>query len=325
MTRIAGARRERFLPYRYGRGGVDLSIAGCTLDGTTQVELEGDAHVIALEGDWTRASLSVRVAVPAATLAEVGEGEGASAFELAIVLRCPDTLVREALRVPLRAADDATTWPLELARDRLAGSAHLIAYLVRATAHPSRRPLVRGARVADSRRWEIRVDEPRQPKGEYLDIRYKKFSEDEALPIRDRGNLYALDFDQESPILWINSDHDRVAGILDSKGTIGRTARLRETFFDHIAYSVWTQLFLKASVDLIGGDGETTYEWQDAVLELVLRDVFPEIKSGTERKNRLLDMREDWPELVRRLDAGLQRRNDLAAHLTKLVDEEDAS
>lgn len=324
MSRIAGARRERFLPYRYARGGIELTITGCTVDGGTKVPIDGEGHVLDLEGTWSHASIAVRVAVPGATLAAIGEGEPATAFEIAIVTRCPATLLRDALRVPVRAADEATTWTIDLHRDDLSGSATLLAYLSRVEAHGSKRALVRGARVAESRQWEVRVDRAREPRGEYLDIRYKKFSEDQTLPARDRGNLYVLDFDQDSPILWINADHDRVAGILDTRGTIGRTARLRESFFDHIAYAVWAQLFMRAATDTLAGEGEATYAWHDVVLDLLLRDVFPEVRDGEGRRQRLLDMKDDLPALMRRLDAGLQRRNDLAAHLAKLV-EEDAS
>jgi hypothetical protein len=322
MTRVAGAHRERFLPYRYVRGGVELVVSSCVLDAKTRVATDLDTHLVDLDVSWSRAVLTLAVTVSATTHAAIADGAPPSAFELALVTHCPATLLRVARRVPLSALDEPSTVELELRRDDLAGSAQVFAFLVRATdPHERSNAAVRGARVADSRSWELRIDRKREPQGDYLDIRYKKFADDETLPRRDRGNLYVLDLEQEEPILWINADHDRIAGILDSRGAVGRHARLRESFFDHIAYSVWTQLFLKAAGDY-AAEGEVTYAWQDTVLELLLRDVFPDVRIASERRARLRDLWADQATLMRRLDAGLQRRNDLAAHLTKLVNEE---
>jgi hypothetical protein len=126
--------------------------------------------------------------------------------------------------------------------------------------------------------------------------------------------------DQETPELWVNADHERIAAVLDSKGTVGRHARLREVMFDQIAQGVWTQLFLRVARDYVLNE-ETTYSWHDAVLDLVLRDVFPEVRSAVERRDRLTEAWEDLPVLLTRLDAALQRRSDVSAHLSKLIEE----
>lgn len=326
MTRLSSARRERFLPYRYARGGVQLTVTSCKLDGDRDVAPDVADQRLDLDGPWADATLRVCAGVAAPTFAAIGEGEPPEAFEIALVLRCPATFVRRAVTVELGVVGGTVERSLALRRDDLSGSASLVAYLVRKRAHTARPALVRGARLAESRAWEVRIDPPREHHGEYLDVRYKKFSEDETLPLRDRGNLYVLDVDQESPILWINADHQRVAGILDSRGVTGRAARLRESFFDHVAYAVWSQLFVKATTDLLASDDdETTYPWQDVVLDALLGDVFPEVKGGSARRRRLREWHADLPELWRRLDAALQRRNDLASHLAKLAEEEVGS
>lgn len=325
MSRDAGARRERFLPYRYARGGVTLVIVSCTLDGKSDIGADPRGNLVELDVPWVRASLTLSVLVPSATYASIADGAPVGAFELAVITRCPSTFLRRASRVPLTSLDEPIVVQLALARADLAGSVELIAFLVRTTdALGESRAVVCGARVADSRSWELRVDRAREPRGHYLDIRYTKFSEDKTLPPRDRGNLYVLELDQDEPILLINADHERIAGILDSRGNVGRNARLRESFFDHIAYAVWTQLFLKAASDY-APEGEVTYPWQEVVLDLLLRDVFPEVRDGAERHERLRDVHGDPAVLMRRLDAALQHRNDLAEHLLKLVEEEAAT
>lgn len=325
MSRTAAARRERFLPYRYARGGLDADVRAVTLDGETVVTPEPDARVVALDFAWTRAELALTVRVPSETVARVApEGTRLDALAIAIVLRSPATLLRRAVRLPVRALDAPLEASLALDRDELAGAVELRALLVRARAARSAGgyATLRGARLADARSWELRVDRGREPRGEHLDVRYRRFSEDEVLPPRDRQNVYVLDADEETPILWLNAEHERVTAILDSRGTVGRQARLREVFFDLIAHSVWTQLFLRAATDLARAD-ETLYPWQDAVLDLLLRDVFPEVRRAADRRERLVELhREDLPALLARLDAGLQRRHDLGAHLTRLADEE---
>lgn len=325
MTRTAASRRERFLPYRYARGGVELRVVACTLDGRTDVAPEDEAHVLDLEGRWTRAALALAVSVPEATLTHVlPTGAPVSELEVAVVLRCPATLLRIGARVALPPPGAVAPVELALVLDDLAGSAELVAYVVRATRGSAPGYAAqRGARVADSRAWELRVDRPREPRGEHLDVRYRRFSEDATIPARDRKNLYALDLDQPSPILWLNADHERVAAVLDSRGTVGRHARLREAIYDHVAHAVWTQLFLKAAGDYVRNE-ETTYPWQDAVLDLLLRDVFPSVRRASDRRDELATAWDDLPSLLARLDAGLQRRNDLALHLTRLVEEEGA-
>ncbi len=325
MTRVAGAHRERFLPYRYVRNGIGLVIASYTLDGKSEVNASLDGHLVELSLPWAHATFVLTVTVPSATHAAVAGGAPVSAFEVTIITRCPSTFLRVAQRVPLSALEEPIEVHLDLQRDDLAGSAEVMAFLVRTSDTPGHlHAAVRGARLADSPSWELRVDRQREPRGEYLDIRYKKFSSDESIPRRDRGNLYVLDLDQPDPILWVNADHERVTAILDSRGTVGRHARLRESFFDHIAYAVWTQLFLKAAHDYTQ-DGEATYPWQDAVLDLLLRDVFPNHRTQSDRREHLRDVIGEPTTLMRSLDAGLQRRNDLAAHLTKLVSEEEGT
>ena len=65
-----------------------------------------------------------------------------------------------------------------------------------------------------------------------------------------------------------------------------------------------------------------TWEVLDAtVLDLLLRDVFPELRSVAERRDRLAELWGELPLLLARLDAALQRRAGVSAHLSKLIEE----
>lgn len=319
--RTHATRRERFLPYRYARSGLELSVERCLLDERDELAPDEEACAIDLDVRWTSAALELRLELPHATREEVlAPGTPAEAIDALVIIRCPATFYRSAVRVPMPRAQ--ATVSLVLERDQLAGLAELQAVVVRATdaERAEEHATARGVRIADSRTWQLRIDRMQEPRGEYLDIRYHPFSKEPTVPARDHGNLYLLRLEQETPELWINADHERIAAVFDSKGTVGRQARLREVAFDLVAHGVWTQLFLRAARDYVANE-ETSYAWQDAVLDLLLRDVFPELRSVAERRDRLAELWGELPLLLARLDAALQRRADVSAHLSKLIED----
>ena len=166
--------------------------------------------------------------------------------------------------------------------------------------------------------WTVRIDRRRERAGRFLDTRYRRFSEDEALaPYAD--TLHRLELG-EQPTLWINADHETLQGALDSRGTRGVAARVREVAFDAIGTSVWTQLFVSAALDL-RVDEALVYDWQDSVL----RELLPALVDGQRSHDaRLVIVREriergELPELIGRLISVLQQRQSLAEHLSKLL------
>jgi hypothetical protein len=327
--RTHATRRERFLPYRYARSGLELSIERCLLDDRDELAPDGEAYAIDLDAGWTTATLDLRIELPEETRDKVlAPGTPADAIDVLVIVRSPATFFRSAVRVPMRRSHVKLS--LVLQRDQLAGLAELEAVVVRTTdasrtaerdsEHTKEHATARGVRIADSRTWQLRIDRAQEPRGEYLDIRYHPFSKEPTVPARDHGNLYLLRLEQETPELWINADHERIAAVFDSKGTVGRQARLREVAFDQVAHGVWTQLFMRAARDYVANE-ETSYAWQDAVLDLLLRDVFPELRSVAERRDRLAELWGELPLLLARLDAALQRRAGVSAHLSKLIEE----
>ena len=319
--RTHATRRERFLPYRYARSGLELSIERCLLDDRDELAPDDEACAIDLDVRWTTATLDVRLELPQETRERVlAPGTPADAIDALVIVRSPSTFFRSAVRVPMRSG--RATLSLLLQRDQLAGLAELEAVVVRTTdaKRAEEHASARGIRIADSRTWQLRIDRVQEPRGEYLDIRYHPFSKEPTVPARDHGNLYLLRLEQETPELWINADHERIAAVFDSKGTVGRHARLREVAFDQVAHGVWTQLFMRAARDYVANE-ETSYAWQDAVLDLLLRDVFPELRSVAERRDRLAELWGELPWLLARLDAALQRRAGVSAHLSKLIEE----
>ncbi|MEQ9498734.1 MAG: hypothetical protein RIT81_17785 [Deltaproteobacteria bacterium] len=302
---------------------MELRVVECVLDAADSIAPDAEHKVVELDVEWHHATVTLEVEVSEATAGTVlPPGAMPGDVEVLVVTTCPSTFVRTAQRAPLEAFERPVRVELELERDRLAGTVELKALLVRAKDAPPCDGFGHavGVRLAESAAWELLVDRRPESAGQYLDIRYRPFSEDPVIPVRDRKNLYLLETDGPAPVLWINADHERLSAVLDSRGTVGLHARLREVVFDHLGHAVWTQLFLHAAERYVAS-GECVHEWQDVVLDRVLADVYPDDPNTAVRRDRLVADFEELPTVLRRLDAALQRRDDLAGHLTKLVEE----
>jgi hypothetical protein len=176
-----------------------------------------------------------------------------------------------------------------------------------------------GARLAETRPWELRVDRRRTLPGVYLDIRYKDFGTDEVVPKEHKQNLYRLEI-SEHPILWLNSAHASIPGVLNAKGHVGRRPIVRDVAFDLLVPVVWMRLFTHAADQLRRGE-EAAYEWQDSVLDTAARLLQPKLKKAGEARERLEIELEDLPPVLERLDAALQAEHDVGRHLVRLAED----
>lgn len=323
-------KQQRFLPYRYERFGLRVEPRACVLDETRPVSVFDHEHCVVnlVEYRFAVADLTLELEVPQLLIEEVfpeGERE-CPPGRLVLVVRCPSSRVRRAHLVfdgPLRQRQHAAT--IRIQRNELYGAAELAPLLLRGApgeATSMGYASSAGARVAGARPWEIRTDLLRPPGGQYLDVKYESFSRFGAPQFPWPDNLYQLDCDTSAPTLWLNLDHEHVAEILDSKGTVGTRARMREVFFDHISHAVWTRLFLKAAHDVLEAD-EPPFDWEDAVLDQFLPLIYVD---HTTRMSRVEALRDDFSEgdvnaVLERLDAALQRRHEVAKHMTKLVED----
>jgi hypothetical protein len=315
---------ERFLPYAYERTGVELELLGCELDGRVGPDPDPERRQIVLAGQpWRRARLHYRLVVPERTLLAVLPPGAHAEAEVVFALRCTPTRLRRTHRVlsaPLQ--DRLQNGSFDLGADECMGVVDIVPYLIRASAVTAAPGYAhqRGARLASARAWQVRVLPAPPAAGRFLDVRYRSFKGDPGF-IAARSNVYRLDCDQDAPVLWINADHDKIAAVLDDRGSTGRKARLREVFYDLIAHSVWMQLFMRAAADVRELD-EATYAWQDGVLRQLLPGIFPAVRSHGERLSSLRTLiADDVGLLLDRVDTVLQGRADLSTHMSVLADE----
>jgi hypothetical protein len=330
MTRIVTTRRQRFLPYRYDEHGLAMTVVRCRLEGLRDAPaFDIERHLLDLSGErFNSAELRLAITVEAALLdATFPPTERARPLGQVVVLAtCAATRVRRSIVFSdgVLAAGRMET-NIELRAQELSGTMDLAPMLVRST---ERRGTDDGyasaawTRVASGRGIEVRIDAARPLHGEYLDTRYESFAEKGPPQFPYATALYQLDCDSDTPVLWLNTDHQRVSAVLEAAGTVGRAARLRDLLFQHIGVSIWTRLFWR-SAHAVRETDETLYEWQDAVLARLLPKLYREEPDAESRIEALRDELEQGhaDDIAARLDLVLQDDLELAARAETLAEE----
>jgi hypothetical protein len=326
----SATRRHRFQPYRFSEYGIDVMPVRCVLDGERTIALAPDAdrHLLDLSAHrFMTARLSIQATVTPAILAAVfppAELPGPPAC-LALLVRCPPTRLR--LAVPVSAAPlQPTTYTatIDLDRANLAGSVELSAAIVRDHARVREDDFAdfAGARVADARPWELRIDAARPVHGQYLDIRFQDFRASGLDQFPHPDALYQLDCASEAPILWLNDAHPRLCTALTSTASVGRVARLRDVVFERLEHAVWTRLVARAFHD-VSRLGEPAFEWQEPVLRLWLPRLYPTVGDHESRLAALARELEESDSIgvLDRLDGLLQERHETPRALDLLAAE----
>ncbi|NVB39846.1 hypothetical protein G6O69_18530 [Pseudenhygromyxa sp. WMMC2535] len=317
---------QRFYPWAYEGHGLRLRVLGLSLDARPVELVEPNAASLELGGSWDHAALELELRAPrrlVRRLVAASEREAAPVAVL-LTLRCPRTHLRRRVALEPWPSHEGERFelPLALARHELAGLVELDAHLIRTAPLPAPLEDARlasrpGTRLAASRTLTLIIDQPEVRAGNYLDVQYRRFSKDPSAP--DSRALYRLELQNEAPILYLNAEHESLRATLDSKGTRGPRARVRDLVFERIAASVWTQLILRVSARLVE-DGEPAYDWERAVLDQWLPRLYPEHQPDLRQPHLERDYQE-LPALLTRLDALLQVEGKLATLATKLMDE----
>jgi hypothetical protein len=322
--------QRRYLPYRYDEYGMDLQATSFRLDGGEELEdVNQERRLISLENrtEWDEITVEGEIELGQDVINDVlpVEERLQPPAEIYITNRCEYTYLREK-----NSVEDSPVEPrvyefeITLEREKLRNTTVLKPYLARvgdSDAGTDEFATVKGARLASSRPWEIRTDIREGPSGDYLEVLYDSFDDKDYLPDEDR--LYHLDFrEAKSPTLWLNSDHEKITRVLDSRGSRGPEARMRDVFFDQISQSVWTQLIVRAATD-IDEEGEGRYEWEEGILKRFADRIYPEVEEKEARKKLSRDIRspEELPEIMERIDGVLQDRLESHDNMTKVIEE----
>jgi hypothetical protein len=243
---------------------------------------------------------------------------------LYVTRRCHETIFRDRTVV----SEDSTAageydFEFDVHREQLRGKVEFRPYLVRTEDRPGDEGYAtdKNSRVASGVTYTVVIDEHQARGSQSIDGEHASFSKSSHLPEGEK--LYYLDFRNEaSPKLWVNSDHPRINEVLQSRGSVGAEARMRDVILDQMSYGVWAQLLIRAG-STIDEEGEVEHDWQRAVIETFARNMY-DVSDLDEAKRRLrrdIHDPQSLPHLMRRLDTELQEYIDPRAQLINLMEE----
>ena len=253
-------KRRRFLPYAFGERRLSFSIVRAwTEDEVVPLEdlLDPERGVLDLRGFADRAhKLSLLIRAPKFDRALLSQVLPATEHErppvkLVAVLTDARGWCRRS--TPLERNGDAFEAEVTVVLPDSTGELEIGLIAVR-TAKSDTRPSAgfateTGMRVASAAPLRVTTREPTATPGGSLDVRWVDFPSSELPQLRRRRSaVFYLESTCEPPILWLNKANPDLAGVLESKGTRGRTAMVRDLLNTTIALPVWYGLFHAASL-----------------------------------------------------------------------------
>ncbi|MDS0474350.1 hypothetical protein [Natrinema sp. 1APR25-10V2] len=341
MTSHSQRHRTTTLPFSYRDKGIDFDLDSFTVDdgdrtalelNPSQTEIDLASAVSSSDSsdgpDWDTITLHGKLRLPEETVQAVfPEDERAEPpAKLYVTTRCHETIYRDR-----EVISEAPTTPgeydvtLEVPKNTVRGTVELRPYLVRTEAHPGEEPNdyadQKNFRVASGTLYYVVVDRHEEEERAAIDGERVRFSQNAHLP--DGNKLYYLDFRNESrPKLWINADHPRIAEVLQSRGSVGAEARMRDVILDQVSYGVWVQLLVRAG-SAVDVEGEVEHEWQEMVLQTFARNLYDtnDVSEATHRLRDDLSDPQTLPHVMQRIDSELQEYIDPREQLIHLMEE----
>jgi hypothetical protein len=306
----------RFYPYNVGLERLQLGLKPLTR-GVAERE-DGALEVSEEHEDPVRILCDVHV--PAGLWNEVLAPEERHDPPTEIKLLCSSEQSRVRKAYNLAGDGLVGTAELEFRREQWRGKVELQAVVIRtrrARGDVSDYAFERGALLASSQVKALYFDYSEVP-GDHLEVRWEKFS------VSGRGpkeHLFALEVSGERPVVYLNEDVQGLRNVLDSTGTRGAKARVRDAINFMIAHQVWTSLLGIAFAQLAEvyrSSPDDTPE--DLLQELVewenraLRDWLPRLYADQTEHQRLKSLLNDlrapdgWCSLMCRVSQAIQDR-----------------
>jgi hypothetical protein len=326
--------RQTTRPYPHAKLGVQLEFDSVGFDGgeSRPLELKQNDKTVQLyehRTDWSTCRLEGTLTLPSETVEKVFPEieRDAPPGHLYVALRSPETIYRTRIDVT-RGPTPADEYDVivDLERARLRGEIELAPYLTRAepgAAEDTEFAAAPNTELATGRNWRVVVDAAADAaeRNPTIDGHMVSFRNTDHLPQND--GLYYLDLrDPGQPTLWINTDHSRVAGVLESSGSVGAEARLRDVILDQMSYAVWTRLILHAGGD-VDETGYPEHEWQDTILKMFVRDMYrtDDLRGACRQLKADMENPRRVSEVVGRIDTELQNYLNPRQQLIHLMEE----
>ncbi|MEE6211090.1 hypothetical protein U3A55_13150 [Salarchaeum sp. III] len=331
--------RSRSLPFSYRENGIQFDPISYTIDGDDHTEFDLNPARTEIDltnalptdddtavAEWETLTITADLHISEEVISAVfpsGERDQPPA-KLYVTIRCHETIYRDRVLVT-----DAPTMPgtyeisIPVKKDQVRGTVELRPYLARTRDRDGTGEYAsqQNFRVASGTIYNILIDRPEDEEPPSIDGEQVSFSQTPHLPGGEK--LYYLDFRNEKrPKLWINADHPRITEVLQSQGSVGAEARMRDVILDQIGYGVWQQLVVRAAA-AVDDDGNPEHEWQQTVLETFARNMYDvdDLNEAIYRLRTDIESPASLPHMIQRLDEELQEYLDPREQLIKLMEE----
>lgn len=331
--------RSRSLPFNYRNNGIQFDLTTYAIDDAdpvsfdlnparTEIDLANELSPQNEEAtpDWETVSITANLQITEEVVQAVFPEEERTQppAKLYVTIRCHETIYRDRV-VTSEAPTTPGTYTVEIPikKAQVRGTVELRPYLVRTVDRDGDGQYAsqRNFRVASGTIYSIVFDKPEGEEPPAIDGEHVSFSQTTHLPEGEK--LYYLDFRNEKrPKLWINADHPRITEVLQSRGSVGAEARMRDVILDQISYGVWQQLVVRAGA-AIDDDGDVEYEWQQTVLEIFVRNMYEidDLDEAIRRFQTDLEDSSSLPYMMQRLDGELQEYLNPREQLINLMEE----
>lgn len=240
---------DRFYPYRTAPEQIRLTID----TESAEVRRSGDGSVLAYPDGTEAIDIRISIAIPDSVFERViAPVESADPpLDVQVVYRSTESRKRSALSV---SGDGIHEGTLTLRRRDWRGAVEIQAILVRTRdgdGLPGGFASARGSLLAWSPPRSVLFDEPPQPPGGQLRVQWEDFGRSPSRWRREHADdLFALDTTGDLPVVFLNSRISQAYAILQSPGTRGPRARIRDATYSMIVHQVWSSLLAIALAEL---------------------------------------------------------------------------
>lgn len=233
---------RQFFPFRNAANSISITV---TVNGLEVAE-GSQTRVPVYELDSPLVEVDIAALVPERVFQETLPADEQEKPPAEIVLVCQSVASHKRQSIRLSGVT-AGRGQLSLKREEWFDRARIQALLVRTEDNasvPAGYAADRGSILAWSDEYELLFDEPPPPPfGGFIRIIWESFSASSADMLRNQpSSLFALNPAKDPPELYLNKDVEMAFEILDSKGTRGKKARIRDLTFQVIVHEVWSSL-----------------------------------------------------------------------------------
>jgi hypothetical protein len=295
--------RQVFYPYPVSPEGLQLSVL---INPDVPTGSDGAYLVYAEDPDKLRLTVKVHLTSDAKDLLRE---DRFTQEEVSVVMKSLES--RKRLAQPLEEVEGGFETSIDFRRRDWSRNVEVQAVL---TAAENDEGSGKGILIAWSKAARLVLDEPPFPPGGNLKVEWTDFA---AEPGLDPKHLFAIRERGGEPVILLNQGFPEAVSVLESKGTHGAKARVRDATYQMIVHQGWSSLLSTALKSLLEAESESTAEeavseiggWQERILRSWAPHLMPDSDDPFDDLYRKIDRAGFLPDLlIRQIPDSIQAR-----------------